>query len=202
MNNITHRLRHVLPAEADVAAYREHGFWLSDIVLPPEILGAAERGMKRFYAGERDRPGPPGLEGDGWHPENGDVLRKNDYASLRLDELSALVAYPAIGAMAARLSGATGIRLWHDQLLFKPVGRAPGRWASVGSRSRRSTCTSQAIPATASTRLGGEDGHCLDMRSPARDHRPRPDDRALAAPSCWSSSRRRSPMPGPMAPAG
>jgi len=40
------------------------------------------------------------------------------------------------------------------------------------------------------------------MRSPPRDHRPRPDDRALAAPSCWSSSRRRSPMPGPMAPTG
>lgn len=35
MNNITPRLHHVLPTEADVAAYREHGFWLSGIVLPP-----------------------------------------------------------------------------------------------------------------------------------------------------------------------
>ena len=40
-------------------------------------------------------------------------------------------------------------------------GRHEGGW------SRRSTCTSQAIPATASTRLGGEDGHYLDMRSSA-----------------------------------
>ncbi|MGB6581452.1 MAG: phytanoyl-CoA dioxygenase family protein [Streptosporangiaceae bacterium] len=145
MNNITPRLHHVLPTEADVAAYREHGFWLSGIVLPPEILGAAERGMKRFYAGERDRPGPPGLEGDGWRPENGDVLRKNDYASLRVDELSALVAYPAIGAIAARLSGATGIRLWHDQLLFKPAG-APDRSANVGWHTDRQywqTCSSE-----------------------------------------------------------
>ena len=50
------------------------------IVLPGEVLDAAQRGMQRFYAGARDRPGPAGVEGDGWRPEHGDGLRKNDYA--------------------------------------------------------------------------------------------------------------------------
>jgi ectoine hydroxylase-related dioxygenase (phytanoyl-CoA dioxygenase family) len=144
MTGISHHLQSVLPSEADVAAYREHGFWLSDVVLRDEMLDAAERGMQRFYAGERDRPGPASLERDGWRPEHGDGLRKNDYASLRIDELAALVAHPAIGAIAARLSGAPCIRLWHDQLLFKPVD-ATGRPANVGWHTDHQywqTCTS------------------------------------------------------------
>lgn len=145
MNNIAHHLHDLLPTQTDVAAYRRHGFWLSDMVLPGEVLDAAERGMQRFYAGDRDRSGPAGVERDGWRPEHGDVLRKNDYASLRMNELAALVAHPAIGAIATRLSDAAGVRLWHDQLLFKPVD-APDRPANVGWHTDRQywqTCTSQ-----------------------------------------------------------
>jgi ectoine hydroxylase-related dioxygenase (phytanoyl-CoA dioxygenase family) len=49
------------------------------------------------------------------------VLRKNDYTSLVLEDLAALVRHPLIAACAARLSGAAEIRLWHDQLLYKPA---------------------------------------------------------------------------------
>jgi ectoine hydroxylase-related dioxygenase (phytanoyl-CoA dioxygenase family) len=77
-------------------------------------------------------------------PADGEVLRKNDYASLRVRELARLVSYPLIGATAAALSGASGIRLWHDQLLYKPVD-GPGVPANVGWHTDRQywrSCTS------------------------------------------------------------
>ena len=110
----------LLPTEDDVAFYREHGYWISRPILPPSVLDAAERGMERFYAGDYDRRLPDGSLPDGWRPEHGNVLRKNDYSSLLVDELASLVRHPLIAACAAKLCGAREIRLWHDQLLYKP----------------------------------------------------------------------------------
>ncbi|REG00029.1 phytanoyl-CoA dioxygenase PhyH [Asanoa ferruginea] len=128
-----------LPGPDDVAAYREHGFWVSPVIVPGAVLDAAERGMRRFYARERDADlAVPA----GWTAGPG--LRKNDYASLVVRELADLVSYPAIAATAARLAGATGIRLWHDQLLYKPVDSA-GLVANVGWHTDRQywqTCSS------------------------------------------------------------
>lgn len=137
--------------DEDVAFYRRHGWWISPPIVPPSVLDAAERGMARFYAGEIDhelalRDGRPFRPG--WKPgDPEDVLRKNDDASLMVDELAVLVHTPAIAAVAARLSGAAGIRLWHDQLLFKPVD-APGVAGNVGWHTDRQywqTCTSEEM---------------------------------------------------------
>lgn len=108
----------MLPDGQDVQFYREHGFWISPAIIPDDVLDAAERGMQRYYQGDLDSTGvhPPG-----WTPSPGEGLRKDDYASLCVNELSELVRYPMIGATAAVLSDARGIRLWHDQLLYKPV---------------------------------------------------------------------------------
>ncbi|HEY2671542.1 MAG TPA: phytanoyl-CoA dioxygenase family protein [Rugosimonospora sp.] len=127
------RQRAALPGPEDVAFYREHGYWISPVILPDEVLDAAERGMRRYYAGDYDAD-PPGV--GGFRPEDGHGLRKHDYASLRVGELARLVAYPLIGASAAVLSGSPGIRLWHDQLLYKPVDDA-GTPANVGWHTDR-----------------------------------------------------------------
>ncbi|AWS45076.1 phytanoyl-CoA dioxygenase family protein [Streptosporangium sp. 'caverna'] len=113
-------LDHLLPTGEDVEFYRAHGYWTSGPIVPADVLDAAEAGMARLYAGDTDRPPPGGRSLGGWRPEDGEVLRKNDHASLVVDELAALVRYPVIAACAARLSGAGEIRLWHDQLLYKP----------------------------------------------------------------------------------
>ena len=157
----------LLPAEGDVAGYREHGFWISPVIIPGEVLDAAERGMERFYAGERDLelPGAGAAGLGGWTPADGadhsgstrltprrdpeqsSGLRKNDYSSLVVRELADLVTHPAIGACAARLSGSDTIRLWHDQLLYKPVDRA-GMAANVGWHTDRQywlSCTSDEM---------------------------------------------------------
>jgi hypothetical protein len=113
-------LDHLLPTTEDVRFYRAHGYWVSGPIVPGGALDAAEAGMARLYAGDTDRPLPGGRPLGGWRPEHGEVLRKNDYASLVVGELAALVRSPLIAACAARLVGAAEIRLWHDQLLYKP----------------------------------------------------------------------------------
>jgi ectoine hydroxylase-related dioxygenase (phytanoyl-CoA dioxygenase family) len=133
----------LLPTDEDIASYEEHGFWISPVIIPPDVLDAAERGMARFYAGDLDRELPV----RGWTPEDGDVLRKNDYSSLRVDELGDLVRSPAIGATAALLSGADSIRLWHDQLLYKPAdaGDAPTKVGWHTDRQYWQTCSSERM---------------------------------------------------------
>ena len=111
----------LLPTGEDVAFFQAHGYWISRPILPDAVIDTAERGMARFYADETDRLLPGGLPRVGWLSEHGDVLRKNDYTSLIVDELAALVRHPLVAASAARLSGASQIRLWHDQLLYKPA---------------------------------------------------------------------------------
>lgn len=135
----------LLPTEKDIASYEEHGFWISPPIIPLDLLDAAEHGMQRFYDGERDDelPGPVG----GWTGADRDVLRKNDYVSLRIHELRDLVAYPMIAATAAVLSGSERIRLWHDQLLYKPVD-GPGVRGNAGWHTDRQywmTCTSEQM---------------------------------------------------------
>ena len=45
--------------------------------------------------------------------------------------LGRMVTDVRVGSIAARLAGVTGVRLWHDQLLYKPDGHQ----ASLGPRS-------------------------------------------------------------------
>ena len=147
--HLTPDLLALLPTDDDIESYREHGFYVSRLIVPDSVLDEALRGMRRFYAGERDAPfpGPPGAAEQGWKPSDGDVLRKNDYASLQVRELAGLVRYPMIGAVAARLSGTPLVRLWHDQLLYKPIDR-PDRPANVGWHTDRQywrSCTSDRM---------------------------------------------------------
>jgi ectoine hydroxylase-related dioxygenase (phytanoyl-CoA dioxygenase family) len=138
-----------LPTDEQVEAYRRDGFHVAEDVIPDDVLDAAEEGMARFYAGDHDAPFPGRTKFDhiDWTPEHGNVLRKNDYASLMVEELAALVRYPAIGAIAARLSCATQIRLWADQLLYKPagVGQTAGNVGWHTDRQYWQSCTSTSM---------------------------------------------------------
>jgi hypothetical protein len=143
--------------ESDVQFYEEHGYWVSPGMIPTDVLDAAERGMERFYARDVDHllAWDRGTDIDsipvgryshwGWRPAHGDVMRKNDYTSLRVDELASLARYPVIAACAARLSGSAQLRLWHGQLLYKPVDTA-GDPANVRWHTDRyywKTCSSE-----------------------------------------------------------
>ncbi len=130
----------LLPTDDEVAAYRRAGFHVAHGVVPPEVLDAAEAGMARFYAGDVDAPFPGRTAWDhsDWHPGDPGGLRKNDYTSLMVRELGQLVRLPVLAAIAARLAGADGVRLWHDQLLWKAPAVTDGT-ANVGGTPTGST---------------------------------------------------------------
>ncbi len=137
------------PTAEQIESYQRDGFLIVRGLVPPAILDAAETGMDRFYAGDLDAPFPGKTLFDeyDWIPEHGNVLRKNDYTSSMVTELNALVSFQGIGAFAAALAGTPEIRLWHDQLLFKPNGLddAGGKVGWHTDRQYWSTCSSEEM---------------------------------------------------------
>ena len=141
-----------LPTAEEVAAYERDGFVVARGLVPAAVLDAAERGMARFYAGDLDAPFPGRTRYDSWdwRPGHGDVLRKNDYTSRSVTDLATLVEWPGIAAYAAALAGTPVVRLFHDQLLYKPgsAGEDPGDAGNVGWHTDRQywqACSSEAM---------------------------------------------------------
>lgn len=114
-------MEHLLPTDDEVWFFREHGWYKSRKVFTDEQIEAARRAQDEFYAGQFDYPPVKGQRYAGWSAEQGETMRKNDHASFRKQGLIDIVRSPIIGAIAARLVGSPSIRLWHDQLLYKPV---------------------------------------------------------------------------------
>ncbi|MGY1701540.1 phytanoyl-CoA dioxygenase family protein [Geodermatophilus sp. SYSU D00766] len=138
-----------LPTDDEIAAYVRDGVVVVRGLVPAGVLDAAERGMARFYAGDVDAPFPGRTRYDScdWRPEHGDGLRKNDYTSRTVTELATLVEWPGIGAFAAALAGVPAIRLFHDQLLYKPgsLGDDSGNVGWHTDRQYWQACTSERM---------------------------------------------------------
>ncbi len=141
---LTEQQQALLPTDDDVRFYREHGYYHSRKLFTDEEIDAALAGSERFYALDLDDPGVPVMEGKRPQARPGPGLRKNDYASFFNRALTALVRHPLLGAVAARLAETPEIRLWHDQLLYKPTDD-PAKKANVGWHTDRGywkTCSS------------------------------------------------------------
>lgn len=144
----------VLPNPTDIAFFREHGWWLSPPLYTDEELDRAIALQDRFYAGERTRDLPSSWPWDrsSGIPEDRNALRKNDYSAFLLEELQLITHKPLLGACAAALMGADSVRIWHDQLLYKPplpAGPVDGQ-TSVGWHADRNywrTCTGPLVTA-------------------------------------------------------
>lgn len=119
MSTLTEVQRTLLPTEEDVAFYEEHGWWISPRILSDEEIEDARFGADRYYAGERDATMLLDA-GTDWTQERGDILRQNDYVSLQIEELRGLVHHQVVAATAAMLARTPSVRLFHDQLIWKP----------------------------------------------------------------------------------
>jgi hypothetical protein len=141
------KVEHLLPTDEDIQFYREKGYYKSKKLFTDEQIDGALQAQEEFYAGNFDFPP---LENGEWHcyvNPDPDVLKKNDYASFRKAGLQVLTRSPLIGLVAAKLSGAPSIRLWHDQLLYKPPSK-PGVGTNVGWHTDFGywkTCTSNQM---------------------------------------------------------
>ena len=152
IHDLTDAQKALLPTDADVSRYRETGWYKSGKLFTDDEIADAVESSDRFYAGEWSDPFSAkdrlaAVRDGNFLPEpgtdHGVRLRKHDFASLLVPGLAALVRHPLIGAVAARLAG-DDVRLWHDQLLWKPV-QEDGMKANVGWHTDRGywkTCSS------------------------------------------------------------
>lgn len=135
----------MVPTEDDVSFYEQHGWWISPSILTAEDIDEARYGAERYYAGERDATLIVDA-GTDWTEAAGNVLRQNDYVSLQIDQFHRFVRTPVIAAAAAALARTHEIRLFHDQLLYKPPRAGPAStvvgwhtdiayWQTCSSRS-------------------------------------------------------------------
>ena len=109
----------LLPTAEDVRFYQENGYWIAPKVLSDDFLERVKDAQDRVYAGEYETGKEPW--GGRWQkPENPLAVWKLDQAHWTNNTIRELVTCDQIGAIAAKLSGASTIRLWHDQLLYKP----------------------------------------------------------------------------------
>ena len=149
--HLTEKQLALLPNDEDVSRYREHGWYHSQTLFTEAEMDVFSYASERYYDLELDEPVEileKNVYLEKFRP-TGEYrgLRKNDYSSMFSKGLRKLVAHPLIGAVAAKLCSSTEIRLWHDQLLYKPT-QDPNRPANVGWHTDRGywkTCSSAGM---------------------------------------------------------
>ena len=72
----------LLPTEEDICLYEEHGWYISPVVIPETVIDLAIAGSQAFYRGERDATLPVATGYSNWKPEDGDIIRNNEFVSL------------------------------------------------------------------------------------------------------------------------
>ncbi len=146
---LTQEQQALLPTEEDVCFYEEHGWYISPPIIPEAVIKRAIAGSQAFYRGEKDATLPVATGYSDWKPEDGDIVRNNEFVSLQKQELRELALQPIIGAIAARLARTDEIRILDDQLVYKPPFKPGSKLNStVGWHSDRAywgTCSSDNL---------------------------------------------------------
>ena len=110
-------MQEVLPSEADVEFYDDHGWWTSPKVFSDEQIDEALDAAHRHYA---EQPIP----GDDFHRIDDHIVRTND-------SIGAVGLAPTLGAIAARLARTSEVRLFYSSMIHKPAG-VEGDGVTVG----------------------------------------------------------------------
>jgi len=111
----------LLPSESDVRFFEKNGYWLAGKLVDDERLERLREAMDQVYAGQFETGVAP-WDG-GWKPGDDPAkLRKTNNTHWANATLRQLATDPTLGAIAARLMRTEEVRLWHDQLLYKPGG--------------------------------------------------------------------------------
>ena len=139
----------LLPDDADVASYEMNGYYVSkEGVVPEALIEAAWDGAHRFYQGELDGTLAVDTGFSNWKPGDGDGQRNNEFVSLQKKELKALAVYPLLGAIAAKLTRSSAIRVLDDQLIYKPSDTRDASSTVTGWHADRAywaTCSSDKM---------------------------------------------------------
>jgi len=121
--------------QSQVEFYQENGYVIISDFLNPEELEEWRSSVSEAVAERKDQkiPGRAGKIG-----EDDGINADTEYQSKVFDQLinlwqtsdrvKKLMLDPRIGEMAARLAQVDGIRIWHDQALFKRPWGNPTSW--------------------------------------------------------------------------
>lgn len=139
-----------LPTEEDVQSYEALGYFVAPECLSHELLDRVRVAMGEHQAGHRDRfLKTNDARFSDWSTSDGEtVVRNNEFCSLQNDTVRELVMNPVIGAIAARLARSPAVRLFDDQLVYKPPSDSSAKDTVVGwhtDGSYWSTCTSDRM---------------------------------------------------------
>lgn len=143
-SQLTREQIELLPTEEEIAFYEEHGWYKSRLLIPEAVIDLAAEGAEKFYRGERDTILKTNEGIIDWQPKDETALRNNEFVSLQKEELRQLALNPILGAIAAKLTRSSEIRLLDDQLISKPPKtNTPIGWHT--DRAYWATCTSEKL---------------------------------------------------------
>ncbi|WP_219838235.1 phytanoyl-CoA dioxygenase family protein [Paenibacillus sp. R14(2021)] len=104
--------------EEDKRRFQEDGYWISPKLLDDDTIARLREAHERIWNSKYDGFGLP------MHhftmPANPHALRKFDNGWWINDEVHSVVTDRNLGHMAAELLNEDSIRLWHDQVIYKP----------------------------------------------------------------------------------
>ena len=144
VNSIPHSSPALTPQEFEF--FNQHGWYVSPLILKDEEITRLEEAAEVYYSGHRDRPlpmVPPNA--NYWRPENGEVLRLNDYVDIEMQVFSDLASHQTITKMAAELLAASKLRVFGTLLTLKPAGDESGMIDWHKDKTYWQTCTSSNL---------------------------------------------------------
>lgn len=122
-------------SQSQIDYYQENGFVIIEDFLAPDELDHWRETVMRAISNRKGQkiPGKAGMVG-----EDDGINSDSEYFSKVFDQLinlwqtddgvKELMFDPRIGEMAAKLAGVEGVRIWHDQALFKKPWANPTSW--------------------------------------------------------------------------
>ncbi|MCA0757878.1 phytanoyl-CoA dioxygenase family protein [Paenibacillus sp. N4] len=115
----------------DKEVFNRDGYWISPKLIDDDQIEWLRHAHERIWSGDYDGDGVPmnGLR----LSDNPNALRKLDNGWWINDEIRKVVTDPFIGELAADLLESDEIRLWHDQVIYKPgIGTNKSKDGNVG----------------------------------------------------------------------
>lgn len=110
--------------------YCADGYYIcNEAVIPRTVVDAAVVGMDELRAGRYDTGAPP--QPSYWNPGDDPhtKLGKIEMPQIANRAIMTLMRYPALGQLAAEVTGAQAVQIWWVQLLYKPAAQ-PGAAAA------------------------------------------------------------------------
>jgi hypothetical protein len=112
--------------------YESDGFYLAqEPIFPPDLVRRAVEGMDAIRRGEYDTGRPP--QPSPWNPgDDPNQLCKIEQPQFASRAVMELFCHPALGELAARITGASMVQAWWVQLLVKPPSQGHESKTHVG----------------------------------------------------------------------